>query len=258
MAHITILLITKNESENIGKLWGWVGECSKINQIVVVDDFSSDNTVNQIKKLKNKNLQIDVLKRRLNGDFSSQRQFALSKSINDWILWLDADECPSPELLNFIDQTLLTPGYVYSFPRQDSFLGQILKHGETANQRFTRLFHRQHGRFFGKVHEIWQNNQKESASNAAILHYPHPTIKSLLKRINFYTDIRSVELYQKNTKVNFIGIIAYPLAKFIQNYFLRLGFLDSTAGIIIAISMSLHSFLVRAKLWQLWSQSSQK
>jgi len=39
--------------------------------------------------------------------------------------------------------------------------------------------------------------------------------------------------------------------KFIQNYFLRLGFLDGTAGLISAVMMSFHSFLARGKMWEL-------
>ncbi|MBI4226081.1 hypothetical protein HY612_03115 [Candidatus Roizmanbacteria bacterium] len=45
-------------------------------------------------------------------------------------------------------------------------------------------------------------------------------------------------------------IIFFPLAKFILNYFIKLGFLDGPAGFTYAFLMSFHSFLVRAKLWQ--------
>ena len=46
-----------------------------------------------------------------------------------------------------------------------------------------------------------------------------------------------------------MSILLFPAGKFIQNYFFKRGFLDGTAGFIHAALMSLHSFLVRGKLW---------
>lgn len=73
-----------------------------------------------------------------------------------------------------------------------------------------------------------------------------------LKEINLYTTIRAEELYKKGSYVNSISIIMYPLGKFILNYFFRRGFLDHIPGLIVALIMSFHSFLVRGKLWLLW------
>ena len=70
-----------------------------------------------------------------------------------------------------------------------------------------------------------------------------------LEEINFYTTIRAKELYEKKTEITLKDIILYPKAKFLLNFFLKLGFLDGLEGLIFAILMSFHSFLVRAKLW---------
>ena len=59
------------------------------------------------------------------------------------------------------------------------------------------------------------------------------------------------EFYEQGKRVTFQEWLKPP-AKFIQNYFFRLGFLDGTAGFVQAILMSFHSFLVRAKLFMLW------
>ena len=253
---ITILLLTKNESGNIKKLWGWVGECPNINQIVVIDDFSTDDTIAQINKLKTKKLRIDIFQRHLNNNFSAQRQFALTKARNNLIFWLDADEKPSPELIQFINKNQLLEKVIYSFPRQDNFLGHVLHHGETANQTFLRLFDKRFGKFKGNVHEIWQTKQVTKNSPYLILHFSHHNLTSFFTKINFYSNIRAQELYQAGQKTNVFQFVSYPLAKFIKGYLLQLGFLDSTPGIILALGMSFHSFLVRTKLWQLQSQSS--
>ena len=46
----------------------------------------------------------------------------------------------------------------------------------------------------------------------------------------------------------YFQLMFFPFAKFIQNYFLRLGVLDGMEGFIHALMMSGHSFLVRAKI----------
>ena len=55
-----------------------------------------------------------------------------------------------------------------------------------------------------------------------------------------------------------VKIIAYPAAKFFIDYFWFLGFLDGTAGAVVALMMSFHSFLTRAKLWLLWHKHEAK
>lgn len=253
--NITLLLLTKNESQNISQNFNWLGDCSNINQIVCVDDFSTDDTLANFKKLSQKfpKIKFDFYQNHLNSNFSKQRSFALSKSTNDWIFWLDADEIPQPPLINFLNNFEKTH-FNYSFLRHDIFLGHPLHHGETANQHFLRLFNKNYGRFLHPVHEIWQSKKPVFSTSLVINHFSHPNLTEFLQKINFYTDIRANQLFSQNTKTNIFQILLYPTGKFIQNYFFRLGFLDSTPGIIMALSMSFHSFLVRAKLWKLWQK----
>jgi len=253
-SHISLLLLTKNEQENIKKYWTWLDRCPNINEIIVVDDNSTDGTVNELKRLKNSHRQIKIYTHNLAEDFAQQRTFGLSKTTNDLILWLDADEIPSNELIKYINYIDISQYNTVSFKRNDIFLGKELKHGETANQKFARLFNKHNGSFKGKVHEIWCSTSSIFETDLVIHHHSHPSLFPFLQKINFYSDIRSRELYSQGVKSNLFSIISYPLAKFILDYVFKLGFLDSTQGIIMALSMSLHSFLVRAKLWHLYQQ----
>ncbi len=254
--HLSLIILTKNESNNIQKNFDWLKNCRAINEIIAVDDYSTDETVTFVKNLASKHRTIKVFFRKLNNDFASQRNFAISKVSNNWVLWLDADEKPSKKLIRFINHFDKNQYKAYSFKRQDVFLGNILKHGETSSLNFTRLFSKNYGSFSGRVHEIWKTKRITKKTNLIIYHYSHSTIKSLIQKINFYTDIRSQELFDQRMKTNLFQIIFYPFAKFFQNYFLRLGFLDGTPGIIMSLSMSFHVFLNKAKLWHLYKQQS--
>jgi glycosyltransferase involved in cell wall biosynthesis len=251
MPNLTLLLLTHNEQELIAKNFTWLDKCPSINEIVVIDDLSQDKTIDAVKKLSSKNRQVKVYSRGLDRNFSAQRQFGVSKSTNDWIFWLDPDETPNDKLIKFINHFDINKYYNYAFRRHDIFLGHELKHGETSSQYFLRLFHKKHGHFVGLVHEIWYSKKPVFCSSTFIVHPSHTSLKSFFQKINFYSDIRAQELYQHHVSTNRFKIILYPKVKFIQNYIFRLGFLDGTPGIILALGMSFHSFLVRAKLWHL-------
>lgn len=184
----------------------------------------------------------------LNNDFSTKRNYCLKIAKNDWSLFLDTDETPSPQLiewLNYFDNKQ------YKIKRIDTFLNKKLLFGETGNFYITRLINRKYGRFVGKVHERWLSDYPIYKLRNPIFHYSHNTLNSFLEKINFYSDIRAKELFDAKIKTNLFQIIFYPKAKFIQNYFFKLGFIDGTPGIINALGMSLHSFLVRSKLWHM-------
>src|SRR3989338_6025984 len=95
--NLSAVVLTKNEEKNIERCLKALDFC---NEIIVVDDYSTDNTKNQISKIKNQNdkLNIKILNNNLNNDFAQQRNFGLLKSSNDWVLFIDADEEVSKEL----------------------------------------------------------------------------------------------------------------------------------------------------------------
>ena len=250
MPNLTLLLLTHNDSTNIKDHFTWLDKCPGLNEIIIIDDNSSDDSIKEATKLKSKIRTVEIYKRGLDHNFSAQRQFGLSKAGNEWILWLDPDEEPNSEFIKFLN-TFNANNFNYSFPRHDFFLGHHLKHGETSSQSFLRLFNKNFGQFNGLVHEVWQSKKPISLGLGFIKHTSHSTLKSFFSKLDFYSTIRAEELHRQHTKTNVFLIITYPTAKFFQNYFFRFGFLDGTPGIILAIGMSFHSFLVRAKLWQL-------
>ena len=254
--HLSLLLLTKNESKNIDKNFSWLQKCKAIKDIVIVDDNSEDNTVEICQKLTSKNRTVQIFTKELNNDFASQRNFGISKTKYDWVLWLDADEKPSKKLIRFLNNFNRHQYKNYSFKRQDIFLKHKLKHGETNYLNFTRLFNKKYGQFEGRVHEIWKSSNQEKNTKLVIFHYSHSTIKSFIQKINLYSDIRANELFTQKKSVNMFEIILFPIGKFIQNYFFRLGFLDGTPGIIMALCMSFHVFLNKSKLWHLYKQQS--
>ena len=253
MQKISTIVLTRNEEKNIVDC---LESVMFSDEIIIIDDNSTDRTLEIIQKISSENIKIKIFSRKLNNDFSAQRQFGIDKCENKWIFFVDCDERVTKELQNEILDNLNENENFGGFliPRIDFMWGKQLKHGETGNIKLLRLFNKKDGKLIGTVHERWETTKPVKRLIYPIFHYPHPTITDFLKEINFYTDIRAEELYKKNRKANFISIICYPSAKFIKNYIFKLGFLDGIAGLVHAILMSFHSFLVRAKLWLLWQK----
>ena len=252
---ISVIILTKNEEKNIvdcieSVLWA--------DEIIVLDDNSEDRTLEIIKNLPFSQ-KIKIYKKSLDKDFASQRNYALSKATKDWVLFLDADERIPADLRKEINTLINNEKSESKYDgfyilRKDIIWGKMLKHGETGSIKLLRLARRKAGVWYGKIHEEWKIDGRVSMLKNYLIHYPHQTIDEFLKEINFYTSIRANELYQKGVKASPLDIIIYPKAKFILNYFIKLGFLDGIEGFIFAILMSFHSFLVRGKLWLLWKR----
>lgn len=241
---LSVVVLTKNEEKNIQDCLQTLNFCD---EIIVVDDYSQDKTVDIVSK------SCKVFERHLDNDFSGQRNFGLEKAKGEWVLFVDSDERVNTDLAKEIKEAIAVNKNVtgYYLKRQDYFLGKQLKHGETANVKLLRLAKKAGGKWSGKVHEEWKVTGQTEELSKPLLHYPHPTISEFLQEINFYSTLRAEELYKNGTKVGFWQIIFYPKVKFLQNYLWRDGLLDGMPGLIMALIMSFHSFLVRGKLYLL-------
>ncbi|WP_019555473.1 tetratricopeptide repeat-containing glycosyltransferase family 2 protein [Propionispira raffinosivorans] len=87
---ISACVIVKNEAENISTCLESVQKI--VQQIIVVDTGSTDNTVELAKTYG-----AEVYHYEWNNDFSAAKNFALGKAKGDWVIFLDADEYISAE-----------------------------------------------------------------------------------------------------------------------------------------------------------------
>ena len=249
---ISAVILTKNEEKNIKDCLESLSWCD---ERIVIDSESEDKTLEIAQKSGAK-----VFTHKL-YNFSDQRNYGLDKAKGDWILFIDADERVSSglwyEIMQHINEPIENPSG-FLFKRVDIMWGKELRHGEAGNTKLLRLAKKNTGKWTGAVHEKWNIKGKTVTLNNPLYHYPHQSIKDFLEEINHYTDLRSRELYKNKQKTNWFLIVLYPKAKFLQNYFLRLGFLDGLPGLVVALMMSFHSFLVRGKLWLLWDKKGNK
>lgn len=246
---ISVVVLTHNSQAELSLCLSSLSWCD---EIIIIDDYSTDNTLKLAQKFNAK-----IYRRHLQGDFAAQRNFGLKKAQGDWVLFVDSDETVPSELASEIQTAVtkkktITSNHIgFSLKRQDWFLGKKLRFGESGRNSFVRLAKKSAGRWIGQVHETWPIKGKTRQLKNPLLHRRNISVSQFLTRINYYSAIRAQELYQQDQRFNYLKLILWPPAKFIYNYIFRLGFLDGFAGLSLALIMSLHSLFVRVKLYEL-------
>lgn len=241
---LSVVILTRNNAATIKEI---LTNVSFADEVILIDDHSTDDTASCAAAMG-----AVVYTRALDHDFAAQRNFGLSKASGDWVLFVDSDERVSAPLAREIREAVnhLDVSGMY-VKRRDWMWGRALRHGETDSVRLLRLAKKGSGVWRRPVHEVWEVTGVVGTLSEPLDHFPHPNVAQFLQDIDQYSTINAMHYRSLGMKSSWWQIIAYPVGKFIWNYYLRRGFLDGMPGMIMAVMMSFHSYLTRAKLWHL-------
>lgn len=267
---LSVVLATRNEEENIKRCLSSVKAIA--NEIVIVDEYSTDKTVRIAKEFGAK-----VYLEHHHDNFHITKQIALEKAKGDWILQLDADEVVTQqlakeimgvinmtnydikkrfdidllEMLHFKKHQRLVEardgkigkdtGEVVAFfiPRLNMFLGHPLRFGGVYPDGVIRLVKNGKARFPQKsVHEQIQIDGEVSWLFNDLKHYDSPTLKRYLTRLNRYTDLLASDFAGKKVPRNIFYFVYYssvlPIYTFFNLFLRHKGVLDGTTGFLWA------------------------
>ena len=245
MEKISATIITYNEENNIKRCIESLDFCD---EIVVVDSLSQDRTVEIAKELGAK-----VYDQKFLGHIA-QKQLAVDKASNDWILSLDADEEVSPELKKSILelQEKCFDKDAYAMNRISFHLGRWIRHGGWYPDRKIRLFNRQKAHWGGyNPHDKVIVNGSVGRLKGDLKHYVFKDLRQNIDANNSYSSIMAEDLYKNGVKFSMTKLLLKPVGKFLEVYIYKRGFLDGMPGFIIAVGASYSMFLKFAKLWEL-------
>lgn len=239
---LSAVVLTRNEGKFLSNCLESLGFCD---EIIVIDDISKDATEEISRKFK-----VRFFKRRLNDDFSSQRNFGLEKSTGEWGLFIDADERVPQRLQKEILLKIKDDKFSgYFVKRRDFFLAKEMKYGEFSQNKFLRLGRARQGIWKRKVHEYWDINGPTGLLKEKLIHQAHADVQSFVAKINFFSTLHAQANKEENKDSGLCKIMFFPVLKLVNNYFLLGGFRDGTHGFVGAMMMSWHSFLAWSKLW---------
>ncbi len=237
---LTVGIITKNEENNIRDCISTSRNIA--DEIIVVDDYSEDNTEQTALSAG-----AVVFKRKFD-DFSSQKNYLISKCAGEWILILDADERLEDALKNSIKSVVKkTLCDAFKISRKNFIFGKHLKYGAGGDDSVLRLFRQGSASFVNDVHEEARVcGTIGRLFEGAILHYSTPNLSSYVRKLNHYTDIES-GMIRGHRKFILLRLLAQPPYEFIWRYIFKLGFIDGMEGFLYAALSSLYTFIKYAK-----------
>ncbi len=245
MSSISCVIITYNESKNIGRC---LESVSWADENVVVDAHSTDDTREIASAFTDK-----IHRLKWTG-FGPAKEFGKSKASGDWILSVDADEVVPEKLREEVQRITQSQDSLdgYFIPRRSNFLGRWIRHGGWYPDLVLRLFKKERGDFTDRVvHEEVKVNGSTGSLRNDLLHYTDPDLDHYLRKLNRYTSLDALQLFRQGRRAGILDILFRPLLTFVKMYFFKRGFLDGLAGLILAISSSFHVFSKYVKLWHL-------
>ncbi len=241
---LSIIIITLNEIENIEAV---LTNVSFADEIIVVDSYSSDNTVDVIKKYPHvKCIQHKFI------NFSNQRNFALQQATNNWVLFIDADERVSEDLQKEIIEVVHNPkdNIAYGFYREFYFNMIPLKYGGYQTDKVLRLFNKNYVIYNTDkfVHETLDIKGKTKILEHKLQHYSYKNDSDYKEKLVKYAQLRAKELFITKLNPNAYHFYIKPAYRFLYHYIIRMGFFDGKNGYKIS---RLNAFEVRQRYIEL-------
>lgn len=242
MKKLSVVIIAKNEEKNIGDC---IKSVNFADEIVVIDDFSSDKTVEIAKKNGAR-----VYRRKLDN-FANQRNFGIEKAHNDWILFIDADERVTPDLAEEIKRAVDGEKRAYKIPRRNEIFRKFFQHTDWYPDEQLRLFKKDNGRYVRSVHEQVEVKGEVGVLKKDLLHYNYDSINQFLRKNFFhYADLETRILIDSGYEFNWRDLISKPVSEFLRRFFLTKGYKEGVHGLVASLLISFTVFVVYAKVWE--------
>jgi glycosyltransferase involved in cell wall biosynthesis len=243
---VSAIIVCYNEEHNIGRCLNSLCWCD---EIVVVDSFSIDRTVEICRQFTN------IIIQREWAGYRDQKAFAHSKATKDWVLMIDSDEEVTPELKEEILEQLAVAGTLCSgflLPRLVFYLDRWWRRGGWYPDYDVRLFRRDRATWGGTdPHEKIIVDGPVRRLRNPLHHFSYRNINDHVERINRFTSVSSGELRAQGQRWRLSDALLRPAGRFCRSYFLKRGFMEGFAGFHVAVTAAVYVFLKYAKLWEL-------
>lgn len=244
---LSAFVITKNNAWKIG---GLLESLKWADEVVVVDDFSEDETPQICRSFEN----VRFFQNRFQG-FQEQKVHAMNLTRNDWVLKMDADEEVSPQMrdgiLALIDEDYQTYS-CFEFKRLTCFWGKWIRHASFYPDYNPRMFDKHQGAWGGiNPHDKFMTRGRTKKVPGDILHFQNWDLFTYASRTILYSKISAEEYFERGRRAKWHNYTVRPLWTVFYRYFIRLGFLEGVRGFVIALMGGLGTFVKYAKLLEL-------
>jgi len=218
-------------------------------EIIVVDSFSRDRTLDIVKMFGIKFIQHNYI------NSAKQKNWALKYCSFDWIFQIDSDEKLAEDAEKIIRKAIFSAGnniHCFKMPRKNYVLGKWVKYGGLYPDWEYRLFRKAYGKWWDReVHSKIVVPGEIIKIDTPIIHNGMPNISKQLGNLDRYTRYEANELKKRKIKFSFLKWIIGPPFIIFKRYILLQGFRDGWRGFFLAVYAGFYLFLSQAKLFEL-------
>ncbi|MCX7927315.1 MAG: glycosyltransferase family 2 protein [Candidatus Omnitrophica bacterium] len=243
---VSCVVITKNESQRIKdclkSIKGWADE------IIVVDDESTDDTVRIAKELADK-----VIVKKMDNE-GRHRNWAYQQSRNLWVLSIDADERLTEELKQEID-SILSKGTThagFSIPRKNYIGSYWIRYAGQYPAAQLRLFRKDKFKYEEvEVHPRAFLDGSCGHLKSDIIHYSWRDFEHFADKVNRQTTWEAQKWINTNRKMSTIHAFWRAFDRFFRKFIIKKGYKDGLIGFMVAYFDSYYQILSYAKYRQI-------
>jgi len=255
MEKVSVVIIAKNEEACIRRC---LESVKWADEVVVVDDFSTDRTVAICREFTDKIHQKAMV------GFGEQKQFAVDHTTHDWVFSIDADEFVSDELRESI-LAAKRDGFTYDgyeVFRKTEYLGRWMFHCGWYVP-ILRLFNKKVGRFSdNKVHEFVIVNGRVGRLDGDLMHHTYRDIAHHIEKLNLFTSLDAEIVDGRGIVLkpaNYLWYFALkPLLIFFRKYVVMKGYKEGVHGFLVSLFTAMAVTIIHAKAWEIQQNRQRK
>ncbi len=242
---ISVVLITLNEERNIDRC---LSSVRWADEIIVVDSFSSDNTVERARAYTPHVYRNEYL------GSTKQMEWGIEHATGDWILLIDGDEEVSPDLATELQSAARTAGMAgYELLRKPWAFGRWIEHGGWFPDYQLRFFRRDSFVVnHEEVHGGFTTRGPCGRLGGLVYHYTYESLFAYLERMNEYTSLQVSNRLKvrPDASPRWYNLLLSPVSHFLRMFFSKKGYRDGMNGFLLASLDALYSMTLYAKVWE--------
>jgi glycosyltransferase involved in cell wall biosynthesis len=247
MEKITAIIPSFNEEHNIKTA---IESCLFADEVIVVDSFSTDKTVEIVKSYP----QVKLLSHEYVHS-AAQKNWTIPQASHDWIFLLDADEKTNDILISEIKKTINSNPEEVAFwiGRDNVFMGKKLNH-VWKGDAVIRLFRKSKCEYENKnVHAEIITDGTIGRLKGRMDHdtYKGKGLEAHLLKGQRYTTWAALDRVKKIKTVTTYHLLIKPFFAFLKRYILQRGILDGKQGFIISCMGAWNVFIRNVKVWRM-------
>jgi len=245
MIKISGIVIAKNAEQTIADCLDLLSFCE---EIIVVDNKSEDRTREVAERMGAKVVEC------LTNDFSDMRNIGMKKAMGEWLLYIDADERVTKELVSSIKyKALSNDGNNFSafrIKRKNFYFGN---HEWPYIEHLERVFRKDKLEgWHGRLHESPKVKGNIGALEGYLLHYTHRNLTSIVNKTIEWSKIEAELRFKSgHPKMTWWRFPRVMLTAFFDSYIRQGGWKVGTAGLVESMYQSFSIFVTYARLWEM-------